>query len=322
MNRSSLGYFFAFLTALIWGMPSVLGKGVLGLINFQTLVLIQYFLGSLTVGSFLLIRRWSFKVKGKPNPTFLPKKSDLIPLAFGGILGQGAFSSLSFYSLSFISAPENGIIQALIPILILTIGVIFYGERFGKRQIASALFAFLGVALLIMGSGFELSSFNRGHGFCFLGVFLFSICAHDRERLCCFYDPLVTMFYQFVFAFFFACLSFSFLKEGFLDFPLLASNPKELAMVSFVGIGISGISYLIYGTSVRLIGASLSGMFLNLVPVSSFTLSVFFLDEAITSQKIFGIAIVSFSMLAFNFFKPKRPKKAPRPLPLKRTSYA
>ena len=322
MDKSILGYLAALLTAIIWGIPCVFGKSLDGFISIEVLVLSQYVLASLTVGLFILFRFRSSKKNGKMYTLKIKSKRDFVSFAAGGIIGQYAFSILSFYSLSSISAPENGIIQALIPIFILAIGTLFYKENFTRSQIISSFFAFFGVGLLIFGTEFVYSKINSGHFVCLISSIFFAVCAHDRERLTNIYGPVVTMFYQFLFALIAAIFFFSFSKASLSDFVVLLSYPEKMFMLVSIGVGVSGLSYLLYAFSIQCIGASRSGVFLNIIPISSFILSVVLLGEEVTKLKLLGIALVTVSMIAFKYLSCSSSRTSSPTLEIESRSFA
>lgn len=304
MNKSTSGWLAAILVSVLWGTPSVLGKFILELISFPTLIFFQYFTAIITLLFILALK----KNKAQKKKFFTWKnKKDVMSMAVVGILGHGAFTSLSLYSLKFITAAENGIIQAIIPLLILLIASVFYDERFTKPQIITGFGAFFGIVLLVLDPTLEVHGFNEGHLLCFLCTLCFASCAHKRSQLSVVYGPVHTMLYQYIFAFIAASFLLFFSSTPLTEFLILSAHPKILLMLSFIGVIVTGISYLFYIFAMKQIGVEKTGIALNLLPISSFILGAIFLGEEVTLIRVFAIFLVVLSVLLFELLGKRVP---------------
>ncbi len=233
-------------------------------------------------------------------------RHDIFWAASCGIIGQGAFSFLSFLSLDYITASENGVIQGLIPIIILCVGFLRHGERFTVLQIVAAVGAFAGVAILVMDPSVEGSGFNIGHLICFASAASFSTMAYARAKLAEKYGSVATMYHQFVFAAIGFGIYLLFVGADFSSALGIFSSPLRIICITILGVGISGISYLIYIYAMERVGVDGTGMALNLMPLSSFVLAVFALGEAVTPMRLIAIAVVIGSMMMFMKFAHKK----------------
>nr|WP_269808604.1 DMT family transporter [Enterovibrio nigricans] len=151
MNRTAIGWAAAIFIGLLWGIPWIVGTPILEVMDPQVLVWARYTVAFITLAIILNVGIATGKVEKKRDFKLnWENRHDIFWSAACGIIGQGAFSFLSFLSLDYITASENGVIQGLIPILILTVGFVRHGARFNNLQMLSALGAFIGVAILVM----------------------------------------------------------------------------------------------------------------------------------------------------------------------------
>lgn len=306
MSNQVKGWCAAIFIGLLWGIPWIVGTPILEVMDAQVLVWVRYTVAFITLGTVFNIGLASGKMERKKKfEISWANRSDLFWTAACGIIGQGAFSYLSFLSLDYITASENGVIQGLIPILILSVGFLRHNARFTVMQIGAALGAFAGVAILVMDPTAETNGFNIGHLICLLSAASFSCTAYSRAILAEKYGSVATMFHQFIFA----SLGFGlYLMVSGADFSSalnVFSSPLRILAICILGVGISGTSYLIYIYAMERVGVDGTGMALNLMPLSSFVLAVFALGEEVTVIRLVAIAVVIISMVAFMKFAAK-----------------
>ncbi|MTI18001.1 DMT family transporter [Rhodobacteraceae bacterium RKSG542] len=310
MSATTKGWIAAIFVGLLWGIPWIVGTPLLEKMDPQVLVWLRYTVAFTTLGIIFNVGLATGQMqKTAKFELSWANRNDIFWAAACGIVGQAAFSYLSFLSLDYITASENGVIQGLIPILILSVGALRHGERFTMIQIMAALFAFLGVAIIVFDPHSETSGFNIGHLICFLSAASFASTAYARKKLADKYGAVPTMFHQFVFA----SLGFgAFLLFSGADFaPALQAftSPIRLGAIFILGVFISGISYLIYIYAMNRVGVDGTGMALNLMPLSSFILAIFLLGEAVTVWRVVAIAVVIGAMTVFVKYADKGEEK-------------
>lgn len=307
MSNSVKGWLAAIFIGLLWGIPWIVGTPILEVMDAQVLVWVRYTVAFITL--FVIIQ--VSNAIGKPQKKVDFKinwenRHDIFWAACCGIIGQGAFSFLSFLSLDYITASENGVIQGLIPIIILCVGFLRHGERFTPLQVLAAIGAFIGVAILVMDPSVEGSGFNVGHLICLGSAASFSTMAYARAKLAEKYGSVATMFHQFAFAAIGFGAYLLFVGADLSSALGIFSSPLRMLCITILGVGISGISYLIYIYGMERVGVDGTGMALNLMPLSSFVLAVFALGEAVTPMRLLAIAVVIGSMMLFMKFAHKK----------------
>ncbi|SKA53219.1 DMT family transporter [Enterovibrio nigricans] len=311
MNRTAIGWAAAIFIGLLWGIPWIVGTPILEVMDPQVLVWARYTVAFITLAIILNVGIATGKVEKKRDFKLnWENRHDIFWSAACGIIGQGAFSFLSFLSLDYITASENGVIQGLIPILILTVGFVRHGARFNNLQMLSALGAFIGVAILVMDPSSETNGFNIGHLICFGSAASFATMAYARAELAEKYGSVATMFHQFVFASIGFGMYLLFTGADLSSALGIFSSPLRILCITILGVGISGISYLIYIYAMERVGVDGTGMALNLMPLSSFVLAVFALGESVTPMRLLAIAVVIGSMMMFMKFGNDKAKEA------------
>lgn len=315
MSRKDLilGWSAAIFIGLLWGIPWIVGTPILEVMDAQMLVWVRYTVAFISLGLIMAIGQGVGKIEKKEKFTLTwANRSDIFWTAACGIIGQGAFSYLSFLSLDTnalgdgaISGQENGVIQGLIPIIILLVGFLRHGARFTFLQILAALGAFVGVVILVFDPNVETSGFKIGHIICFASACSFSCLAYARDKLARKYGSFATMFHQFVFASIGFGIYLAFMGADFSTSLNVFSSPLRILCITILGVGISGISYIIYIYGMQKVGVDGTGMALNLMPLSSFVLAVVALNEPLTAIRVGAIIIVVVSMMIFMKFGKK-----------------
>jgi len=306
MNNRVKGWIAAIFIGTLWGIPWIVGTPILEVMDAQVLVWLRYTVAFITLGIVFNVGLSTGKMTKKKNFELTwANRSDVFWTAACGIIGQGAFSYFSFLSLEYITASENGVIQGLIPILILTVGFFRHNARFTVLQMLAAVGAFVGVAILVMDPNSETNGFNIGHLICLASAASFSCTAYARAELADKYGSVATMFHQFIFA----SIGFAvYLLTTGADFSSalnVFSSPLRILAICILGVGISGTSYLVYIYAMKQVGVDGTGMALNLMPLSSFILAVFALGEAVTPMRLLAMAVVVISMMLFMKFAKK-----------------
>lgn len=308
MNNRTKGWIAAIFIGLLWGIPWIVGTPILEVMDAKVLVWARYTVAFITLGIVFNIGLSTGKMKKKEDFKLnWNNRSDVFWTAACGIIGQGAFSFLSFLSLDYITASENGVIQGLIPILILIVGFFRHNARFTMLQILAAVGAFVGVAILVMDPASETQGFNIGHLICLASAASFSCTAYARAELAEKYGSVATMFHQFVFASIGFGIYLIFTGADFSSALGIFSSPLRILCIVILGVGISGTSYLVYIYAMERVGVDGTGMALNLMPLSSFILAIFALGEAVTPMRLLAIVVVIVSMMLFMKFANKEP---------------
>ncbi|MDN3920115.1 DMT family transporter [Roseateles violae] len=209
-------------------------------------------------------------------------------LALIGVLGMGSYNALQYQALRSSSALNVTLIAASMPVWMLAIGALFFGQKPRRAQFAGAALSLAGVAL-VMARG-RLAHLAEVH---FVAGDLLMLPA----LLCwAFYSWLLakppaamqgaqrpawnwaeTMMSQLLFGLPFAA-SLAVLEQGYTTQPLLW-GPALAATLLFVAVGPSLIAYRCWGQGVAEAGPAPAAFFSNLTPVFAALMSAALLGE-------------------------------------------
>ena len=83
-----------------------------------------------------------------------------------------------------------------------------------------------------------------------------------------------------------------FIFESFINQSFVINEKNGFLLVLYCGIGPALISYLLWIKAIKIIGANNSGLFLNLIPIFSSLISIFFLKERLELFHIVGAILI------------------------------
>ena len=209
------------------------------------------------------------------------------PLLLLGVLGIIGYNLLLYSALGYTSPTNAALISALNPGLIVLFSVLLLKESLKKMQIVGLFISLFG-ALIILTRGDLLSIFqtdyNRGDLLMIGAVIVWTFYSIIGKRLSI---PPIT------------ATAVSTLLAMFLLAPFALWEGLQVSEVSQISIyGIvymflfsSVCSFVFWNISVKKIGASQAGIFLNLIPVFTAVISVA-LGETIRFEQMVGGALV------------------------------
>lgn len=218
-------------------------------------------------------KQLSLKIKPKDLP-------GLILLGLFGIVGYHYFF---FVSLKFTTLVNTANINATSPLITALLASFLIKERLAKQNYAGILLAFVGVILLLsrgeIGTllGFKI---NSGDGLMFLAVLSWAIYAILIKILIKTYSSFTLTFY----ATFFGVVVLLFLApiENFTQQIYTISSSTLLAIL-YMGIFASGLGYLYYNKSIKIIGPTKTASFTySAAPILVAGLGWFVFGQSIT----------------------------------------
>ena len=210
-------------------------------------------------------------------------KQDWLVLTCMGGLGIIGYNLLLYSALAYTTATNAALVSALNPGTIVLVSIFITGERISKLQAAGFFFSLAGV-LIILTSG-ELTrllqaSYNRGDLLMLAAVLVWTAYSLLSRKL---QTPPITA----------TAVSSALAVMMMIPFAasqginLAAIKPLTLGGIIYIMLFPSVCSFVFWNLSVKAIGASKCGVFLNLIPVFTAMISVI-LGERITLAQLFG----------------------------------
>ena len=224
--------------------------------------------------------------------TIDPKLAD-VPIILGVVATSGIGYNLLFLNGVRLAPPSHGavIVPGLIPVFTLVLTRFVLGERFTTRQVAGALLALVGLALVI-GPAFAGGADALVGDVLFMGGALawsmYTIIGRSATRR--FNASVITFLGAAVGAPAFMVLSFVLEPGGFAAFA--SASPQAIGGVAYLGSIGTVISFVFFYLGVQRLGAARAAASSVLIPLFGVAATVALLGEGLEPLTLVGAAIV------------------------------
>ncbi len=275
-------YLLLSLTALFWAGNIVLGRGVHETIPPIALAWTRWCFASLVILPFAysqLKRDW---------PAI---RANLPILVFLGVLGVGAFNTLSYTGLNYTTALNALVLQSSGPILIVLASLAIFDERISLRQAIGIAISLTGVLFMVARGDFSVLAgleLNRGDLLLIAAIVLWGFdTAVLRKRPAIHWLSFAAV--TFIIG---AAVNTPFFVWEHVSVRQLHFNAQTLGAIAYVSIFPSVLAYICFNRGVELIGANRAGVCLHLVPLFGAILAIALLGEAPRIYHLIGFALI------------------------------
>lgn len=275
MTTKRTSIILASATALIWGLSFLSIKTAVAVVPPMSLGLARFVVGLVVfIVIFLGLRKW---------PRLAAR--DLPLMAATGLVGVTLYFVGENNGVSMLSASEASIIVGTIPVLTMLAERVFMKTRLTGLQYGAAAMSAAGVTLMVVES-LRLSAAPLGYLYMGLAAIAWVAYAILTKPLFEKYESLEISFWQSLFG-----------AIGFIPLSLAekvewaAVTPVIVANILYLGIFCSALGYLFYVISLQGLGAGVSSVFINLIPVVSVVASFFILGEKLSMAQLAGGAV-------------------------------
>ena len=276
---------------LLWAGNAVVGRLMVDQVPPLTLNLMRWALTVLILLPFAwrALRPWSRIAQRWPY------------LLAVGLLGVGLFNSLQYLALVTSSPLNVTLVAASMPVWMLAVGALFFGERATRRQLAGAALGLLGVATVISrGSWQTLAQVQwvAGDVFILLAVIGWALYswllarppAHMQGAARPDWDWAGFLLIQALFGVATAVV-FSGAEQALGAAPIRWS-PGVFAALLYVSLGASVLAYRCWGLGVTEGGPTLAAFFNNLTPLFAAVLSAALLRDWPQPHHALGFTLI------------------------------
>ena len=278
------------LAMLGWAGNTVAGRMSTGEISPMVVVFLRWFIISIFLILFLNKKLiLSFKlISGK-----------LVWLCLMGSLGLTGFNALFYIAAQNTTAINLGIIQGIMPAIILVGSVIMFKEAVNFTKVAGLIIAFFGVLVVVSQGDYErviLLSFNYGDLVMLCACFFYSgftLGLKNKPVI----DPIVLMTYFSLSALIFSIpLLIIEYYLGLIQVPATSTAWLTILYIAFVP---SFLAQIFFIRGVELVGASKAGLFINFLPIFAAILGVLLLGERLFVYHLISLFIVLLGVYLF-----------------------
>ena len=273
-----------------WAGNTVAGRMSTGEISPMVVVFLRWFIISIFLILFLNKKLiLSFKlISGK-----------LVWLCLMGSLGLTGFNALFYIAAQNTTAINLGIIQGIMPAIILVGSVIMFKEAVNSTKVTGLIIAFFGVLVVVSQGDYErviLLSFNYGDLVMLCACFFYSgftLGLKNKPVI----DPIVLMTYFSLSALIFSIpLLIIEYYLGLIQVPATSTAWLTILYIAFVP---SFLAQIFFIRGVELVGASKAGLFINFLPIFAAILGVLLLGERLFVYHLISLFIVLLGVYLF-----------------------
>ena len=214
-------------------------------------------------------------------------------IIFFSILSVSIFNTFMNIALTTSSVISTSLMPSFAPSMIIIFSLIIYKSKISYLQFIGVIVSFIGfINIIIRGDILNLGSLNFVVGdIWMLGcVSCWALYSSMIRKIPKGIDNLSFLFLIFFIGNIFVLPFFIF--ESFINQSFIINEQNGFLLVLYCGIGPALISYLLWIKAIKIIGANNSGLFLNLIPIFSSLISIFFLKERLELFHIVGAILI------------------------------
>ena len=281
------------LATLGWGSNTIAGRLAVGEVGPMILIFFRWGLVVLLITAIsgrAMLEEWS-NIKKKVKWIFL----------MGGC-GLSLFNALFYMAAHSTSAINLGIIQSVMPAMILVGAFFLFGSRINKIQMVGVALTFLGCIVIISKGSIDyllLLTFSSGD-LLMLAACLFyagySLGLKNRPDV----SGIVMMGYFSIAAF---IMTIPLVILELLIVGLRAPTQQGWGIIIYIAIMPSFLSQIFFMRGVDLVGPSSAGLYTNLVPIFSAFLAAIILNESFSMYHLLAMSIVFAGIAIFEYQK-------------------
>lgn len=291
MRQNSRGvYLLMILPPLFWAGNATLARFVADLIPPVTLSFWRWVIALSVLAPFT----WSYVRKDWPEI-----KKGWKSIILLGLLGIASFNTLLYTAAQTTTAINISLTQSVMPAIIVLISFVLFRDRITLRQLFAIALCTLGAGYIIIRGDVQRLielRFVTGDLIMLMAVVLYALySALLRKRPNIHPLSILTTTFTVGVVFLFPL----YLWEIQSAPPLVLSQPVVLSLI-YVAFFPSILAYLCWNRGVLAIGANHAGLYINLLPLFTALLAVFFLGERFQTYHLAGILLIFSGLLLFN----------------------
>ena len=287
-------YFKLAAVTMIWGGTFVAGRFLADSLSPLFAASLRFLLASVALLLFLLIAR---------VPLARPSPRQWMQLALLGFFGIFFYNLCFFYGLHYINASRASLIVALNPAVIGLASWLLFKERLSRAKVIGIAICIVGASLVIVSRNPHLlaSIANAWIGDllifgCVLGWGIYSLFSRELNQTL---GPVQTVTYSILLGT--AMLWMASAARDELSFSALASlGAQQWWSLMYLGVLGSALAYIGYYDGLRKIGATRSGVFIALNPLTAVIFGALLLGEQLTVTMCVGGGLILMGIFLCN----------------------
>ena len=262
------------LAPLLWAGNAVVGRLVYALIPPMTLNFLRWAL------AFVILLPLAHRVLRRASPLW----PDWKHFALLGLLGVGCYNALQYLALQTSTPLNVTLVASSIPVWMLGVGALCFGQKISRQQMAGALLSVAGVLVVLSRGQWALLVQVRlvpGDVYVLLATLAWAfyswLLAKPGVSPALRSDWAAFLMAQIVFGLGWSGL-FAGVEWAVTDAQIRWGWPLVAALL-YIAIGPAVLAYRCWGMGVQRVGPAIAGFFSNLTPLFAALLSAAFLGE-------------------------------------------
>jgi drug/metabolite transporter (DMT)-like permease len=269
------------MMVVIWGVNAVVVKATYAQIPPMAFMAIRF----VVAGSLLLIVAWS------AERSLYVHRRDWLLLVAAAMVGTGLYQPLFLTGLSLTTASNTSLIIAASPAFVALLNRLLGRELLPRRGWLGIALAFVGIILIVEGSGgLEFGSdLFVGDLLILCGTFLWASYAVLAAPLMRTYSPLrVTALTTAIGALPLILIG----MPAVVTLDKAAVQPSGWGGLLYSAVFAIVVAYIIWNVGVKKIGGARTSLYSNLIPVVGTVTAALFLGETITPLMVAGAGVI------------------------------
>ncbi|WP_313598407.1 DMT family transporter [Pseudomonas sp.] len=286
---------------MIWGGTFVAGRYLADHIDPLLAASLRFILASLALLLFMALARIRL---------VRPTGGQLRQLALLGFFGIFFYNLCFFYGLHYINAARASLIVALNPAVIGLASSLLFKEQLGRARIIGIALCLGGAATVIVSRNPQLLQGAPNHGLgdllilgCVLGWGIYSLYSRELNASL---GPLQTVTWSVLLGAAMLAAATAFMGGFSLQAVSRIDLPQALSL-GYLGVLGSALAYIGYYDGIRRIGATRSGVFIALNPLTAVICGALLLGEPLSAPMLMGGAVILWGIYLCN--KPLAPAR-------------
>ncbi|MCP1511215.1 MULTISPECIES: DMT family transporter [Pseudomonas] len=286
---------------MIWGGTFVAGRYLADHIDPLLAASLRFILASLALLLFMALARIRL---------VRPTGRQLRQLALLGFFGIFFYNLCFFYGLHYINASRASLIVALNPAVIGLASSLLFKEQLGRARIIGIALCLGGAATVIVSRNPQLLQGAPDHGLgdllilgCVLGWGIYSLYSRELNASL---GPLQTVTWSVLLGAAMLAAATAFMGGFTLQAVSRIDLPQALSL-GYLGVLGSALAYIGYYDGIRRIGATRSGVFIALNPLTAVICGALLLGEPLSAPMLMGGAVILWGIYLCN--KPLAPAR-------------
>lgn len=214
-----------------------------------------------------------------------------------GVFGVFAYNLFFLGALEKLPASRAALIIALNPAVTIAISALVLHEKLGARRWLGVVIALAGVAIVVSRgdlASLATGSVGAGEGLMFAAVVVWALYTLGGRRVMGGLTPLAATCYAALWG---TLLLGLFAAPGFASLSADSFDWRMIVSLLYLGVLGTALAFVWYYMSVKKLGASVTSVYNNLVPVFGVAISVLLLGEPLLISMLVGGAVTIVGVL-------------------------